>query len=248
MITLSMQRGRRRLACRTFPLLLALPPILTAPAAAQDSSRLARVAQLPITEVPPSRPGSGIVAVFLSGDGGWADIDRKISSVLAERGIGVVGLNARAYLGRRRTADEIARDVSVLAETYLERWNAQRLVIIGYSRGAGMVPFAVSRFPPSLRQRTVLVALLGLETTANFLFRWSDVFRSTSRSDDIPVDPELRALQGMKMLCVYGEDETDSACRDASPTLIKKYKLAGSHHFDGDYRALGELILGEISP
>lgn len=204
--------------------------------------------RLPIVELPPARPGSGIAAVFLSGDGGWADIDRSIAGVLAERGIGVVGLDARAYLSRRRTPEEIARDVGAIAETYLERWHAQRLVVIGYSRGAGMVPFAVSRFPDALRQRTVLIALLGLETTANFQFHWADVWRDTSRPDDVPVEPELLRLQGLRMLCIYGEEEKNSACRDAAPALIKQYRRAGSHHFDGDYRALAEIILGEISP
>lgn len=204
----------------------------------------ADVSDLPLVEVAPRRSGAATLVVFLSGDGGWADIDRQIADVLAEHGVGVVGLNARAYLSQRKTPDQAAAAVSRVARTYAARWGTRRLVLAGYSRGAGMVPFVATRLPADLRERTALLVMFGLERSANFQVHWMDVVRDVSRPDDLPVAPELERLRGQRMLCVYGTLEKDSACRDADPALITRVGRTGDHHFDGDYRALGDLILG----
>jgi type IV secretory pathway VirJ component len=43
------------------------------------------------------------MAVFWSGDGGWADLDEKISAGLAGHGVPVVGVNSFKYLWTTRT-------------------------------------------------------------------------------------------------------------------------------------------------
>ena len=209
---------------------------------------LADVSDLPLVEVPVQRSGVLTLAIFLSGDGGWADLDRQVSEVLAAHGVGVVGLNARAYLSKRKTPDEAARDVARIARAYSARWGTRRLVLVGYSRGATMVPFVATRLPADLRQQLVLLAMLGLEPATNFQFHWMDILRDTRRTDDLPVAPELERLRGQHMLCVYGTGEKASACRDADPALLTKVARPGDHHFDGDYRALGDLILGQLTP
>jgi hypothetical protein len=50
---------------------------------------------LPIIEIPAKQPGATL-AIVISGDGGWAGIDKAIAAVLAERGIAVVGLDLTA--------------------------------------------------------------------------------------------------------------------------------------------------------
>lgn len=204
------------------------------------------VSDLPLIEVP-ARPGtSTTLVVFLSGDGGWAGIDRQIAEVLSERGVGVVGLNSRDYLVRRKSPDETATDVQRIIHAYMARWGATRIVLAGYSRGASMVPFVATRLTPELRSRTVLLAMLGLAPTANFQFHWLDVVRNSARPDDILVAPELERLRGRRMMCVYGSQEAASACRNADPALIDKIVRVGDHHFGGNYRELGELILSMI--
>ncbi|MBV9188539.1 MAG: hypothetical protein JO093_23230, partial [Acidobacteria bacterium] len=59
--------------------------------------------KLPLVEVPASRGNSDTLVVFVSGDGGWAAIDREISKVLADDGMPVAGLNALQYFWTKRT-------------------------------------------------------------------------------------------------------------------------------------------------
>jgi type IV secretory pathway VirJ component len=209
------------------------------------------LAGLPIVEVPArlnsaQHGDSGTIAIFISGDGGWADVDEGISTELAQNGIGVVGINSRAYLAHRKTPEQAAADVARIARGYLDRWHARRLVLAGYSRGADMMPFIATRLPEDVRAHVALLAMFGLAHEANFQFHWLDIIRDEKRADDRPVLPELERLRGQRMLCVYGTKEKDSGCRDADSTLITRVARTGGHHFDGDFRALADLVLGTL--
>jgi type IV secretory pathway VirJ component len=205
------------------------------------------LAGLPLVEVP-AKPGpdSGTIAVFISGDGGWADLDDGVSKELAARGVGVVGVNSRAYLAHRKTPEQAAADVARIARVYLDRWHAHPLVLAGYSRGADMIPFVANRLTDDVKAHVVLLAMFGVAHAANFQFHWIDMIRDEKRADDRPVLPELERLRGQRMLCVYGTKEKDSGCRDADSTLITRVARNGGHHFDGNWPALADLILGML--
>jgi type IV secretory pathway VirJ component len=213
---------------------------------AQAATAVDAISDLPLIEVPAARQSTGTIAIFLSGDGGWASIDKQIAQVFAQHGIGVVGVNSRAYLATRKSPEQAALDVSQIARAYLTKWSATRLVLIGYSRGAAMAPFVATRLPADLKGQLALIAMLGLEQNMNFQFHWTDIVRDTHRPDDVAVPPELVRLRGTPMVCVYGTEERDSPCRGADPTLITQMVRQGDHHFDGDYRALGELLVAAI--
>jgi type IV secretory pathway VirJ component len=200
---------------------------------------------LPLIEVPSLAAGNTL-AIFLSGDGGWADLDKQVSATLAAHGIAVVGLNTRSYLGKKRTPDEAAHDVSRLMTHYMASWKRDRVAIVGYSRGADIAPFVASRLAPELRTRLSLVAMLGLAPFAGFQFHWGDMIHTVRRPGDPLTLPELERLRGVKMLCVYGEEEKQSGCRDAPDSLVTHYSRAGAHHFDGDYRALADVIIAAL--
>ncbi|MHB1223647.1 MAG: AcvB/VirJ family lysyl-phosphatidylglycerol hydrolase [Gemmatimonadaceae bacterium] len=201
------------------------------------------VAELPLVEVTARRPGR-VLAVMLSGDGNWAEIDREVAATLADSGVAVVGLKTRSYLlDRQRTPAELARDVARVLDHYLAAWQRDSVVIVGYSRGADLAPFVANRLPAELRGRVTLVAMIALAPGASFEFHWSDLVRDTRRATDIPTLPELEQLHGVHMLCIYGRDEPESACRDVDSTMMRSVERAGGHHLDGDYRALGALVV-----
>ena len=202
---------------------------------------------LPIIELRAHGP-SETLAIVLSGDGGWADIDKQIGQTLAERGVDVIGFDDRAYLrSGKRNADITGADVQRVAAHYMAAWNDQRLVLIGYSRGAAFAPFAATRLSPELRQRLALIAMLGLPEHASFKYRFSDLWATTTNPKDTPILPELQRLRGTNMLCVYGTKEDESLCREVDPSLVYPVAKDGGHHFDGDYRALTDLIVARMS-
>lgn len=202
------------------------------------------VADLPLTEVNTSGR-SRVFGVFLSGDGGWQALDEGVSAELSARGIPVIGLNSRQYLWNRKTPAEVANDVARIITAYRRKWGRDSVVVVGYSRGAGIAPFAVNRLPADLRGRVTTVALIGAEHGAGFHFRWRDLVRSGPAPDDLLVLPELKALGAPRLLCFYGADETDTLCPELAPPAVV-VKMSGGHHFDGAYAAIGQRIASEI--
>ena len=188
------------------------------------------------------------MALMLTGDGGWASIDRRIAGDFSARGIPVVGLDSRSYLKVERSPEEAARDIALIIRKYTAKWAVQRVAIVGYSRGADMAPFVVNRLPTDLRHEITLIALLGPAERANFQFHWADLLSDHSRPSDRPILPELERLRGTPVLCVYGKDEKESLCRLADTSAVRVNQRSGNHHFDGDYDAIASVILGLIAP
>ena len=216
---------------------------LSSALAAQTSN--ASLGDLPLTEVP-SVNGSTL-ALFWSGDGGWADLTRSVSKELAANGIAVVGVNSRAWLDHdTRNADDAARDSERILRAYLKRWSRSRIILIGYSRGAGFLPFVVNRLPPDLRQRVDLVALMGAERAASFEFHLMDLVRSSSRSSDRAVIPEIQRNTGVRYFCLYGTTETDTICPALDAAKIHIVARSGDHHFDRNYPAIAHDIVKSL--
>lgn len=201
-------------------------------------------AALPLVELPATHGASDTLVVFVSGDGGWAKIDKTIAAVLADNGMPVAGLNALQYFWTKRTPDSAARDLQQIVETYLLKWNKQRVVYVGYSRGADVLPAMINRLPADLRGRTRMIALLGPSPNVEFEFHVTDWMRS--RAGGYPVKPEVDKLTGQRVLCVWGEDDRGSLCPRLSAPSITVVTLKGAHHFDGGYESLARIILEHL--
>jgi len=208
------------------------------PAAAADT-----ITDLPLERVPARGSPSDAMAMLVTGDGGWATLVRTVADSLAAHGMEVVALNARRYFSTQRDPDGAARDLERVLRYYLARWGRERVVLIGYSRGADVMPFMASRLPADLRARVQVIALIGPATNANFKFHLVDLLENKRRKDDRMTVPEIEKLRGTSILCVYGKNEKDSACPALSAGVATLVELPGGHHFDGRYGEIATRIL-----
>jgi type IV secretory pathway VirJ component len=200
------------------------------------------LADLPLTELPAARPGPAM-AVIYSGDGGWRDIDKQIGEVMAQKGMPVVGVDSLRYFWRAKTPEEIAGDLSQIIRHYGAEWGTQKIVLVGYSFGAGILPFAVNHLSIEDRVRIVEVSLLGLEPRAEFEVKLSGWFGGEPGSGAPQVLPEILRQNLGLFQCFYGVEEPDTLCRAPQLAGVEIIRTSGGHHFDGDYRALAEKIL-----
>lgn len=212
--------------------------------AGPSASEFASVRDLPLVEAPVSDTVRGHdLAIFLTGDGGWAHLDRSVAHQLVVAGIPVVGFNSRDFLEHRRTPEQTADAVTRVIRHYSDAWGRDSLVLVGYSRGADVLPFVVNRLPPDLASRTRVVALLAPAKRAGFKFHWIDLLVNTSSPDDLPILPQVDSIAGPKVLCFYGRKEKESLCRQHLPPSVAVFPRSGGHHFDGNYDAIADLIL-----
>jgi type IV secretory pathway VirJ component len=197
--------GELRTAADAGPgLVAAISALLAEPAGAAAPA----LAELPLVRIPAAEPGQ-LFAVIYSGDGGWRDLDKTIGEYLAARGVATVGVDSLRYFWRRRTPEQVARDLAAILADARVRTGASRALLIGYSFGAGVLPFAWNRLPESERAQVVQVSLLGLGSLAPFEFHlsgWLDRRDVTA----LPVLPELLRMDMTRLQCVYGQDEEDT--------------------------------------
>ena len=202
---------------------------------------------LPIIEVPASDAGGDTFAVLLSGDGGWAGLDKEVASALTANGVPVVGVDSLRYFWSERTPAGTAADVDRIVQYYLSQWHKKSVILIGYSQGADVLPFVLNRLPAATRKQVRLTALLGLGTSATFEFHLSNWL--SNGDEGLPIQPEVVRFGPLPVLCLYGEDEEDeSLCPQLASATLKVEKMAGGHHFDGDYDTLARLILKYAKP
>jgi type IV secretory pathway VirJ component len=214
-----------------------------APAPAAIAGAPPPVNDLPLVEVPAKPPTGDLLAVIISGDGGWAGIDHDVANDLAAKGVPVVGFNSLQYFWAARTPDGAAADLQRVVRHYLAAWGRQELLLVGYSLGADVLPFMAARLPPDLLGRVRLIVLLGPSRMTSFEFHLTD-WLGGSEGGDLPVLPEVAKLRGKPLLCLYGQQEQDSLCTTIGG-LGKAVAFQGSHHFGGDYASLADRILRE---
>jgi type IV secretory pathway VirJ component len=231
-----------KIACTWVAAVAILLGATVASAQSADSTCAAVVAHLPLIERPATSDTNNTLVLLLTGDGGFAPADEKVAEGLRARGAAVLGVNMRTYLGHRRTPDETANDIGCAARAYLDRWHRTRLMVLGYSRGADLAPFIVSRWPADLRDRINMVALVSLSPNSNFQFHLIDLIRDVHRPDDLPVAPEIEKLRGMRVVCIYGTEEEDSGCREADSTVVTRYARPGGHRLTGGFDAVAEIL------
>jgi type IV secretory pathway VirJ component len=199
----------------------------------------AQLADLPIVEVPVTGKGRRF-AVLLSGDGGWAGIDKSLGNAFAAQGVPVAGFDSLRYFWSARTPDELAADLDRVIRYYAARWARSEVLLVGYSQGADVLPFAINRLPRATRASVRLTALLGPGQKASFEFH---VTNWIGPSGDLPIAPEALKLPAASTLCIYGIEEKDSLCPQLAPAHARAMPLAGGHHFSGEYDALAARIL-----
>lgn len=183
---------------------------------------------LPLIEMPVSER-HGTLAVLLTGDGGWAAGDKGMAAELEKHGIPVVGFLSPSYLQVPRTPDGTGKDLDRLLDHYLAAWRCDHVMIIGYSRGADLVPFMVSRLPPTVRARVTVVTMIGLSDVASFQYRPTDLFAAGLRYNDYPIEPELGKLTGMRLICISGERERGSLCPTLGSSAVHIATHPGGH-------------------
>lgn len=212
-----------------------------APVRAADEA--GSVADLPLVELPADRPTDRL-AVVLSGDGGWRDIDRSIAETLKGEGVSTVGFDSLRYFWSERSPEQTAADLARVLRVYQARWHANHIALIGYSFGADVLPFVYPLLPEDVRAHVELLSLVGLSTGADFEIRVVGWLGAAPSKRARPMAPQLKLLPAGVVQCIYSSEEKDgSSCPELAGTAAEVVNLPGGHHFNGDYTSLTRHIL-----
>ncbi|MBN6151997.1 virulence factor family protein [Xanthomonas sp. AmX2] len=207
----------------------------------------ADLAGLPVVEVPAAAGADArgpVFAIFVSGDGGWAGLDQQVAGALAKAGIPVVGVDSLRYFWSERTPQGFAADLDRIYRHYSGLWRRGRVVLIGFSQGADVLPAAYNQLPPAMRAQVQMTALLSVGKRADYEFHVANWI--SADDDGLPIAPEVAKMPGARTLCLYGKDDDDALCPQLPAGAAQVVELPGDHHFEGDYGELARQILQRI--
>ncbi|MFY9826395.1 MAG: AcvB/VirJ family lysyl-phosphatidylglycerol hydrolase [Thermoanaerobaculia bacterium] len=214
-------------------------------AAATAPNRNNELQDLPLAEVAADPPETNALGVVLSGSGGWTSVDRRIGNQLAARGVPTIGISASNYFWKQRTPDSTGEDLTRILKHYLAAWHKEKVVLVGYSQGADIIPFMVNRLPADLRARVVMVGLIGPDPNAQFRLHPDAWMSGRAPEPEFLVAPEIAKLKGLKVVCVLAEKELDSLCPKLDPKVVSQFKVPGGHDFNGQAPALAEHFVAQ---
>lgn len=210
------------------PVLASLPP---------------EISDLPVTEIPSRHPGDEL-AILLTGDGGWAELDQEIAHELSATGVSVVALSSLQYFWQERKPQQAAKDLSRLMAHYSQVWQRPRIRLLGYSFGADVLPAIVNALPPADKERIVSLGLLSLLPRTSFEIRVVGWLGQVVGDQEVRPVIDTLAASGLPITCVYGRDDEESLCRELPASVAQVVALPGGHDCNDDHAAIVRAWLG----
>ncbi|WP_191060432.1 AcvB/VirJ family lysyl-phosphatidylglycerol hydrolase [Geminicoccus harenae] len=207
--------------------------------AADSADEGVLLAGLPLVGLPAEGPGHSF-ALILSGDGGWRDLDKSSAGYLVAYGLPTAGLDSLRHFWKARKPAEVAGDLDRIVRHYRRQWGKDRVVMVGYSFGADMLPAVWPLLAPQTRAAVAQVSLLALGVSADFTFHLADRAGWASPGAR-PIPPDLARMDRSRVQCFFGADET--GCRSGEAEGTELTERPGGHHFDGDCAAIAATIL-----
>ncbi|MGK0189194.1 MAG: type IV secretory pathway VirJ component [Verrucomicrobiales bacterium] len=190
----------------------------------------------------------GWIAVLYSGDGGWARLTTHLASRLQAVGIPVAGIDSMHYFWKEKNALEAAQELSLLLEKLSGEWQANRIVLLGYSMGADVLPAIARHLPDDQLRRVRRIVLMSPGHRVELKFRfvgWLGFLTPDDRGQPILSDVELLA-ETIPFSFFAGEKEDDSLVHAVSENLGRIKLLPGGHHYGSDYDALANEVISDI--
>ncbi|MCV3288769.1 AcvB/VirJ family lysyl-phosphatidylglycerol hydrolase [Aeromonas media] len=226
-------------------LICCLVSSFTLPAVAAQPSRVGT--DLGLVELPVAQASSAPMVVFMSGDGGWAALDKGLSAELQRHGMPVVGWSSLSYYWKKKTPEQATADLVRILSDYQSRWGRQRWLLVGFSFGAEIVPFVINRLPQAYRNSLVGAVMLSPSTASDFEIHVSDMVVH-DKAGSYPTLPEVKAIKSLPLLCVQGADDDSPVklCPHLQQPNVTTVTLPGSHHFDDDYGVLYRSIADRL--
>lgn len=171
------------------------------------------------------------VALIISGDGGWYHFEQSIADDLARQGIPTIGLDARRYFWKRRTPEEATSDLTNALVYYCREWKRSRIILIGYSLGAEIVPFIVNRFSDVIRARVESIVLLSPDVSTDFEIHLSNMMGLGNHQNTYNTVEEINRLHNVPALLIFGDGEKTKVPELVSGPSVKIKKIPGDHHY-----------------
>jgi type IV secretory pathway VirJ component len=177
--------------------------------------------------------------ILFTGNGGWKPLVKAITQYLNSQDVSVVAINSYKYFRSEKKPEQIACDLEGIIDRYNIKWNMGKVVLLGYSMGAEVIPFAVNRLDKKYTDMLQDIVMIAPWQKATFKDKWIDHLIDIDKGFDINVEIDKMEYKNAFIIC---DDNKISLCHEQLDNKIDPEVLEGGHHFGGDYLRLSKLI------
>lgn len=175
-------------------------------------------------------PACKTLVFYLSGDGGLKNLfSRAFMKQFRQQGFPIIGMSSKSYFWAKKTPEQAAFDIGKVIQAYLNDWNCQDYVFIGYSFGADVAPFIQRRFPSGLAARAKHLILLSPSRKIDFeVHLFSSLGFSKNKGVDVP--DEINRLT-VPITLIFGSNEKEFPVERLTAKNVKTVIIPGGHHY-----------------
>ena len=200
---------------------------------------------LPAKIISSNKDTSKPVLLYISGDGGWNKFSTALIQQFADNGYPVIGLDAKSYFWEKKTPKQTATDVRALLEKYGRDWKRNKVVLMGYSFGADVMPFVYNNLSADWQKKIKHQVLLSPSSKTDFEVHISEML-GYRKKNGMSVVAEINKITACNILFLFGDDDNDFPMNKLTIKNYKNVILPGGHHFDNNVNELVEKIAAEI--
>ncbi len=182
---------------------------------------------------------------YISGDGGLNKFSTGLCESFNQKGFDVVALNSRSYFYDKKTPEETAKDISDYLSGKLAGRANSKIVFIGYSFGADVLPFVLNRLSKNIAEKVEISFIMASSGSTDFEIHWLDML-GNGKKRSLGVVSEINKLQNEKIVIITGSDDNNLDIKQISLDKYTLVVLPGGHHFDNDIDEIVQKILRYI--
>lgn len=219
-------------------------PLRFYPASQATPQATLRAANIPGNDVSARPSGSTVLdsaptlVIFFTSDAGWLGLNTKLPKTLSHLGYPTVSWNSLRYYVRRRTPEEAAAHLAEVVEEYTGRCGAPDVALVGYSWGAGVLPFLARRLPAELKARLCAAVYLAYPGFGAFHFKPSAWWLEIG-DEALPAREEVAAMPEVNSICIAGEGDPIRDCRSIESLGVPRELFPAGHTLN---KVLSELL------
>jgi type IV secretory pathway VirJ component len=198
---------------------------------------------LPLIIKPGLKGNNNPVFYLISGDGGWNNFDNSFCEELSKKGVPIVGLDSKKFFWKAKSPEETTQALQQVIGFYNKQFARESFVIAGYSFGADIVPFIVTKFSPDIRKKLSNVILMSPDRYGDFEIHLTDMLNLGLSKRKYNIVEEVKKINFATITCIFGKDEDAVNVNSFRKTGKDILILPGDHHYNDNYQLLSDNIL-----
>lgn len=164
------------------------------------------------------------LVLYMSGDGGENAFSASFMLQVSNKGYPAVLFNSQKYFWSKKTPEQTASDAEKIITYYQSKWKIRNVIIIGYSFGADVAPFIVTRLSKDTYAAVKNIVLMSPSNLTDFKVHVAQLFGKGKNTGN-SVTAEINKIKQKPLLIIQGVKESEKI---GTGSLKVTYKLIGN--------------------